>query len=222
MINIAIDGHAGSGKSVLARGIAERLNYRVLNTGALYRAMACAYRESGLKGVDNDKINQFIENINISVKFIDDVQHVFVNGKDYTPHLREEEISILSSEISPYQQLRDKVVDLQRDFAKYNNCVMEGRDIATNVLPNAQIKIFLTASPEKRAMRRYLEMKDKGNITFEQVLSDLKERDYRDEHRAVAPLVPAKDSIILDNGDLTLEGTIDKAIELINAKLQKK
>lgn len=222
MINIAIDGHAGSGKSVLARGIAERLNYRVLNTGALYRAMACAYRERGLKGVDNNKIDEFLKDINISVEFINDVQHVFVNGKDYTPHLREEEISVLSSEISPYQQLRDKVVDLQRDFAKYNNCVMEGRDIATNVLPNAQIKIFLTASPEKRAMRRYLEMKDKGNITFEQVLSDLKERDYRDEHRAVAPLVPAKDSIILDNGDLTLEGTIDKAIELINAKLQKK
>lgn len=219
MINVAIDGHAGSGKSVLAKGIAERLKFRVLNTGALYRGMACAYRESGYKGVDNDKINEFVKDIKISVEFIDDVQHVFVNGKDYTPHLREEEISVLSSEISPYQQLRNKVVDLQRDFAKNNNCVMEGRDIATNVLPDAQIKIFLTASAEKRAMRRYLEMKDKDNVTFEQILKDIKERDYRDEHRAVAPLVPAKDSVILDNGDLTVEGTIDKAIEIINKKL---
>lgn len=222
MLNIAIDGHAGSGKSALAHGLAQRLGYKVLDTGALYRGMACAYRESGLGEVNEESINKFVKDIKVSVKFIDDLQHVFVNGKDYTAHLREPEISYLASKVSVYQNLRDKIVDLQRDFAANNNCVMEGRDIATNVLPNAHIKIFLTASAEKRAMRRYLELKDKENTTFEQVLKDLKERDYRDETRTIAPLKPAKDSVILDNGDLDVEGTIDRAVEIVNEKLKTK
>lgn len=221
MINIAIDGHAGSGKSVLAHGIAQRLNFKMLDTGALYRGLACAYREQKLGEVNETKINEFVKNIHVSVDFVDEVQHVFVNGKDYTSELREPEISDLSSQISIYPNLREKIIDIQRDFAAKNNCVMEGRDIATNVLPNAQIKIFLTADIEKRARRRFLEMKDK-TISFEQVLADLKERDRRDESRTIAPLKPSKDSVILDNGDLTVERTVDKAIEIINSKLNLK
>ena len=219
MINVAIDGYAGSGKSVLAHQVAERMGYKVLDTGALYRGLACAFKESKFKVASEKNVNKFIEDVFVQIKFVDSLQHVIVNGKDYTAHLREPEISNLASEISVFPKLRDKILDLQRDFAKNNDCVMEGRDIATIVLPNAQIKIFLTADVEKRAMRRYLEMKNKDEITYEKVLQDLKERDKRDETRQVAPLKPAKDSVILDNGDLTVEGTVERAIEIIKSKI---
>ncbi len=221
MINIAIDGYAGSGKSVLAHGLAQRLGYKVLDTGALYRGLACAFRAGDWGELNDANVDKFLKDVVVRVEFFGDKQHVFVGEVDYTSHLRESEISSLSSQISTFPKLREKILNLQREFAMKNNCVMEGRDIATNVLPFAQIKIFLTADVEKRAKRRYAEMKDKESISYEQVLEDLKERDRRDETREIAPLKPAKDSVILDNGDLSVEGTIDKAIEIVNEKLKK-
>lgn len=220
MLNIAIDGHVGSGKSTLAHGIAEKLNLKVLDTGAIYRGMACAYKESGRKEPNEKLIDEFIKDIEVRIEFIDDIQHVLVNNVDYTPFLRLEETSMLASKVSKFPNLRKKVLHIQRDFANENDCVVEGRDIGTEVLPNAQIKFFLTAGEEKRAMRRYLQIKDNPNSpSYEEILADLKKRDYNDEHRDVAPLKPAEDSIFLDNGNLTLEETIEKCVKIIKNKI---
>ena len=222
MLNIAIDGHVASGKSAVARAIAERLNIKVLDTGAIYRGLACAFKESTFDGVNEENVNQFIKNLKVEVKFLDDAQHVFVNEKDYTPWLRLEETSTYASLISPYPILRKKVMAIQRDFAKNNDCVMEGRDIGTEVLPNATIKFFVTAREEVRAKRRYDQLKDKGNVDYNQILEDLRARDYKDEHRTVAPLKPAEDSIILDTSDMTFEEVVEHCLALINKKNQLK
>lgn len=220
MINIAIDGHVGSGKSTLAKGLAKRLGFNVFDTGAIYRGLACEFKEKGYKSIDENTISDFISSVEVKIFFEDDVQHVVVNGHDHTPNLRREEISMLSAQISPFPVLRDKVKDLQRHFAKEYNCIMEGRDIGTVVLPNADVKFFITASEEVRAQRRFAQVKDKPNSpSYQEILNDLRERDYKDEHRTVAPLKPAKDAIILDTSNMTLDDTINKCIEIINNKL---
>lgn len=219
MLNIAIDGHVASGKSSVAKGIAKKLGIKVLDTGAIYRGLACAYKEMGLGDVSLPNIELFIERVNVSVVFQEDGQHVIINGKDYTSFLRLEETSSLSSQISPFPILREKVMLIQREFAKANDCVMEGRDIGTDVLPNADVKFFVTASEEVRAARRFAQVKESGSVTFQQVLADLKARDYKDENRKVAPLRPAKDSIIIDSGEMTLEETIEKCIDLIKQRM---
>lgn len=217
MLNIAIDGHVASGKSVVAKAIAKRLNIKVLDTGAIYRGLACEFKEKGLSEPNEKVVSEFIKDVDVAVEFIDEQQHVIVNKTDYTPYLRSEEISTLSSKISPYPALRGKVLEIQRAFAKENDCVMEGRDIGTDVLPNADIKLFITANAEVRARRRYEQVGD-GSVTFEKVLADLIERDYKDEHRSVAPLKPAQDSIILDTSNMTLEEVIEKCISIIKDK----
>ena len=220
MINIAIDGHVGSGKSTLARGLAKKLGFNVFDTGAIYRGLACEFKEKGYKSIDENTISDFISSVEVKIFFEDDVQHVVVNGHDHTPNLRREEISMLSAQISPFPVLRDKVKDLQRHFAKEYNCIMEGRDIGTVVLPKADVKFFITASEEVRAQRRFAQVKDKPNSpSYQEILNDLRERDYKDEHRTVAPLKPAKDAIILDTSNMTLDDTINKCIEIINNKL---
>ncbi len=220
MINIAIDGTVGSGKSTLARGIADRLGFHVLDTGAIYRALACSFRDEKHNKIDEQEVEEFIKDKNIEVFFVGKNQHVSVNAIDYTNMLREEEISNLASQISPNPVLREKVRELQQEFAKKYDCIIEGRDIATDVLPNADFKFFLTAKPEIRAMRRYQQSQEK-NISYGEVLKDLKERDYRDEHRMIAPLKPAKDSIIVDNSQMTLEQTIEYCLNIINKKYDK-
>lgn len=220
MINIAIDGHVGSGKSTLARGLAKKLGFNVFDTGAIYRGLACEFKEKGYKSFDENIISDFISSVEVKIFFEDDVQHVVVNGHDHTQNLRREEISMLSAQISPFPVLRDKVKDLQRHFAKEYNCIMEGRDIGTVVLPKANVKFFITASEEVRAQRRFDQVKDKPNSpSYQEILNDLRERDYKDEHRTVAPLKPAKDAIILDTSNMTLDDTINKCIEIINNKL---
>ena len=220
MINIAIDGHVGSGKSTLARGLAKKLGFNVFDTGAIYRGLACEFKEKGYKSIDENTISDFITSVEVKIFFEGDVQHVVVNGHDHTPNLRREEISMLSAQISPFPVLRDKVKDLQRHFAKEYNCIMEGRDIGTVVLPKADVKFFITASEEVRAQRRFDQVKDKPNSpSYQEILNDLRERDYKDEHRTVAPLKPAKDAIILDTSNMTLDDTINKCIEIINNKL---
>lgn len=219
MINIAIDGHAGSGKSTLAKAIAEKLKIKLFDTGAIYRGLACSFKESEFKELNADNVTKFIENVVVEIKFIDDKQHVIVNGTDWTPYLRKEEISTLASKIAVFPNLRRKMLQIQRDFASKNDCVMEGRDIGTEVLPNANVKIFVTAKPEVRAQRRFDQLVNKDDITFEKVLKDLIERDKIDETREISPLKPAKDSVLLDNSHLNLNETVDACIKIIKEKL---
>ena len=159
-----------------------------------------------------------VKNLEVEIEFKGDSQIVFVNGKDYTNKIRQEEISILTSLLAPYLSVREKVLSVQRKFAKDYNCVIEGRDIGTVVLPKANFKFFVTASEQTRAQRRYSQIKDKQKVTFDQILQDLQQRDYNDTHRKVAPLVPAKDAIILDTTDLTLGQTVEKCLEIIKGK----
>ncbi len=217
MLNIAIDGHASSGKSILAKLLAKKLNLKLFNTGEIYRAIACHYREMFDFEVNEKNINKLIENLKVKVEFEDDNQIVYVNDKVYTKFLREEEISLLASQISPFPQLREKVNSIQRQFANLNDCVMEGRDIGSEVLPNANYKFFITADVKVRAKRRHAQMAD---IDFQMVLEDLIKRDYSDEHRKVAPLKPAKDAIIIDNSELTIEETVEKCYNYINLGLK--
>lgn len=222
MYQIAIDGHSGSGKSAFAKGIAKELGFYHLNTGDIYRAMACAYKERGYSEVTEENVSQFIEKLKIDVVFEEGKQVVYIDEKQYTTQLRTEEISALSSMISPYKNLRAKVLQVQRDFASKNNVVMEGRDIGSTILPNANVKIFLTADVKVRAERRYKELpaEEKKKTSLEEVMEDLKERDYRDEHREVAPLCVAQGAVVLDNSNINLEQTIAKGLEIVREKIK--
>ncbi len=218
MLNIAIDGYVGSGKSTLAHELAKKMNLKVLDTGAIYRSITCFYQEKFGNLVSSDLVEELVKNLEVEIEFKGDSQIVFVNGKDYTNKIRQEEISILTSLLAPYLSVREKVLSVQRKFAKDYNCVIEGRDIGTVVLPKANFKFFVTASEQTRAQRRYSQIKDKQKVTFDQILQDLQQRDYNDTHRKVAPLVPAKDAIILDTTDLTLGQTVEKCLEIIKGK----
>ncbi len=220
MINIAIDGHVSSGKSTLAKGLAKALKLKVLDTGAIYRGLACAYKEGDYGEINQQNITHFLKNINVQVVFDGDKQLVIVNDKDYTPFLRLEEISSLSSSISPFKNLREVVTKIQRKFAQENDCIIEGRDIGTEILPNATIKLFVTATAEERARRRYLQVKDTGT-TFEKVLADLKERDRKDETREVAPLKIAKDAVVVDTTNMNLDDAIAYCVGIIQKKINK-
>lgn len=223
MFNVAVDGLGGCGKSTVAQGIAERLKFKVLNTGAIYRALACAYLDMGLGELSDKRVNEFACDLEIDVFFEGKDQHVIVNGKDYTPFLRKEEISKFSSMISPYPQLREVVRRVQKDFAKKHNCIIEGRGIGIDVLPDADLKFFLTATPEVRAMRRYVQIKDTPNApTFDDVLADLNARDYADEHREHGTNIPAKDAVILDTTNLTLEESLDIVEEIVRKRIKNK
>ena len=224
MLNIAIDGHVGSGKSTLSKGLAKRLNLRVLDTGAIYRGIACRFKAEGLKNhIDEGTINKFVEKLKVQVEFDGDLQRVIVDGVDYTPWLRKEETSVLTSKISPFPKIRDKVLDIQRDFAKKYDCVIEGRDIGTVVLPNADVKFFITASEKVRAQRRYDQIKNlPDSPSYDEILKDLRMRDYQDEHRKIAPLKPAEDSIIMDTSEMTLEQTIEKCVQIIQETRKEK
>lgn len=221
MFNIAIDGTTSSGKSTLSGQLSKRLGFKRLDTGAIYRGIACNYKRRNLGVVNENSIAQLLKHLEIQIKFKDDIQHVIVNGIDETDNLRTEEISMLTSLISPYKKIREKVLSLQRDFAQKNDCVMEGRDITTVVLPNADVKFYVTATPEERAKRRYLQYKDiPGAPTFEEVLADLKLRDERDEHRQYGKLAVAKDAVVIDTTGKTL-GEVTDICENIVRKIQK-
>ena len=221
MINIAIDGHVGSGKSTLAHCLAKKLGLKVLDTGAIYRSIACEYRKKYGLNIDSENIEKLVKNLNIEINFVNDTQHVSINGNDYFEQIRTEEISILTSKISPFVSIREKVLSVQRTFAQKFDCIIEGRDIGTVVLPYADYKFFVTASEEVRAKRRFDQIKDKQNVSYEQILKDLQIRDYNDTHRKVAPLIPAKDSIILDTSDFTLDQTVDMCVDIITKNKAK-
>ncbi len=220
MINVAIDGPAGAGKSTIAKAAAKKLGYIYVDTGALYRAVGVYSLRNGVDTTDGGAVAKTLPSVSVELKFQDGVQHVYLNGEDVSEEIRTPQASMAASHVSAVPAVRQFLFDLQRDIAAKNNCIMDGRDIGTVVLPHAQVKIFLTASPEARAKRRFIELQAKGaKDTFEQVLADLKQRDYNDSHREVAPLKPADDSVLVDTTALTLEASVEKVIEVIKEKL---
>ncbi len=220
MINVAIDGPAGAGKSTVARAAAQKLGYIYVDTGALYRAVGVYCLRKGIETTDADGVGAILSEITVELKFIDGVQHVFLNGDDVSTEIRLPEASMAASNVSAIPAVRAFLFDLQRNIAAKNNCIMDGRDIGTVVLPNAQVKIFLTADDTERAMRRYKELQEKGSsVTYQEVLDDLRVRDYNDSHREIAPLKPAEDSVIVNTTNYTLEESINKIVQTVEEKL---
>lgn len=220
MINVAIDGPAGAGKSTVARAAAQKLGYIYVDTGALYRAVGVYCLRNGIETTDAQNVGAILNEITVELKFIGGVQHVFLNGDDVSTEIRLPEASMAASNVSAIPSVRAFLFDLQRDIAAKNNCIMDGRDIGTVVLPNAQVKIFLTADDTERAMRRYKELQEKGStVSYQEVLDDLRVRDYNDSHREIAPLKPAEDSVIVNTTKYTLEESINKIVETVEEKL---
>lgn len=216
MINVAIDGPAGAGKSTIAKAAAKELNFIYVDTGALYRTISLSAVRNGIID-DNEKIVQMLDDIRVTLGFADDgTQCVYLNDEDVSAFIRTPEISMGASKVSAIPEVRAFLLDLQRNIAKENNVIMDGRDIASVILPNANPKIFLFASPECRAERRYKELVEKGEkVTFEEVLADVNQRDYQDSHRDIAPLKPTDESVMADTSKLTLEESINLIINII-------
>lgn len=222
MISIAIDGPAGAGKSTIAKAVAKQLEYIYVDTGALYRSIALNAINSGTNTDNEAEINELLSNTKVEIKFIDGEQRVFLNSQDVSDKIRTTEVSMMASKVSAIAAVRDFLLELQRGLARKNNVIMDGRDIGTVVLPQAQVKIFLTASAQCRAKRRYKDYLAAGNTkeSYEQILADIQQRDYNDSHRAVAPLKPAEDSVIVDTSDDTLEQSVEKITAVVNSKIK--
>ena len=220
MINDAIDGPAGAGKSTIAKSAAKELGFIYVDTGALYRAVAYNAVKNGV--IDDEQgIISMLDDTKVELKYVEDVQSVSLNGEDVSGFIRTPEISMGASKVSAIPQVREFLLNLQREIAKTNNVIMDGRDIATVVLPDAEGKIFLFASPECRAERRYKELVEKGeNVSFDDVLKDVNQRDYQDSHREIAPLKPSEESIMADTSELTLQESIDLIVNTIKEKIQ--
>lgn len=221
MINVAIDGPAGAGKSTIAKAAAKELGFIYVDTGALYRTVALNAVWQG--AIDStDKIVDMLNTTDVKLGFGEDgAQRVYLNGEDVSDLIRTPEISMGASKVSAIPEVRAYLLDLQRNIARENNVIMDGRDIATVVLPDANPKIFLFASPECRAERRYKELVEKGaSVTFEEVLSDVNQRDYQDSHRDIAPLKPTDNSVMADTSKLTLEQSIQLIINIIKENIQ--
>ena len=221
MINIAVDGPAGAGKSYLARQIAKRLGYIYVDTGALYRAIALFMTENNIDVSDASMVNGKLNEVKVELEYGNDgEQKVILCGKDVSTQIRLPHISMAASTVSAIPEVRAFLLSLQRNMAKTYNVVMDGRDIGTVILPDAQVKIFLCANENARAKRRYLELKEKGvETTLEQVEAEMSLRDKNDSTRKVAPAIAAADAVILDNSDLDREGTIEAALKIIEEKL---
>ena len=221
MTAVAIDGPAGAGKSTAARAAAKRLGFVYVDTGALYRAVGCHMRALGIPAWDARQVEKALEGLEVSLEFSEGGQHVLLNGRDVTGELRTPEASLAASQFSALPCVRSFLFGLQQQLAERHSVVMDGRDIGTVVLPKAQVKVFLTASPEERARRRFEEMRQKGeNAEYQQVLEELQQRDYQDAHRAVAPLKPAEDAVLLDTTGLSLQDVVERLVALVNEKLK--
>lgn len=220
-IAIAIDGPAGAGKSSLSKEVAKELSFIYVDTGALYRTIGLATSRKGISKDDKDGIVSLLDEIEVKLAFNDEgTQIVLLNGEDVSGFIRTPQASMYASAVSAIPEVRAFLLDLQRNMAKNDNVIMDGRDIGTVVLPDAKIKIFLTASAEKRAMRRYKENIEKGiEVSYEEVLNDVNERDYNDSHRAIAPLKPADDSVIVDTSDYDFEGSKNLLLKVIRERM---
>lgn len=217
-INVAIDGPAGAGKSTIAKLAAKKKNFIYVDTGAMYRAMTLACIRKGLTADDEKEVIDTCNNVDVRLEYVDGEQHVLLNGENVNPYIRTEEVSQMTSAVSAFPKVREKLLELQREIAKKENVIMDGRDIGSNILPDADIKIYLTASVSTRARRRYLEQVEKGyDVKIEDIEKDIEERDYRDSHRECAPLTIAKGATVIDSSDMTIEEVVNKIIEMIEA-----
>ncbi len=217
MINIAIDGPAGAGKSTISRKAAAALGYIYIDTGALYRTIGLVALRAGVSLSDPEAIAALLtEELLVELRFVDGEQHMFLNGEDVSADIRTPDASLAASAVSAVPAVRAYLFDLQKKMAHENNCIMDGRDIGTVVLPDAQVKIFLTASPEARAKRRYDELIEKGmDVKYEDILNDVVARDYADSHRDIAPLKPAEDAIMVDTSGEDLKTSVKKLVSII-------
>ncbi len=214
-INIAIDGPAGAGKSTIARLVAKKLDYIYVDTGAMYRAMALHCIRAGLKAEKKEQIEECCGTCSVDIEYVNGEQNVLLNGENVGAYIRTEEVSQMTSAISVYPKVREKLLDLQRNVAKNNCVIMDGRDIGSFVLPNADLKIYLTASVQTRANRRYLEQTEKGlDVKLEDIEKEIEERDYRDMHREIAPLVVADTAVVVDSSDMTIEQVTEKIVNM--------
>ena len=218
---IAIDGPAGAGKSTIAKRLAKELGYHYVDTGALYRTVAYFLDLLGVSPKDADGVERYIDELTVKIEYDEEgKQHMIMNGMDVTGEIRTQDISQKASLVSAHPLVREALLDMQRDVARENNVIMDGRDIGTVVLPKADVKIFLTASAEVRAKRRTDELLAKGQkAEFETVLKEIQQRDYQDTHREIAPLKMAKDSIKLDTSDLDIEGVVAAMKKIIGEKI---
>ena len=212
--NIAIDGPAGAGKSTIAKRVAKELGYIYVDTGAMYRAMAVFFLKKGIRPEETDQIQKTCKNAVVTIAYEDNVQQVYLNGEDITSELRKEEVGKMASKSSAVKEVREQLLELQRELAEKENVVMDGRDIGTNILPNADTKIYLTASVETRAKRRFLELQEKGEqCVLEEIARDIEERDHRDMTRKIAPLKQAEDAVYIDSSDMTIDEVVDAILK---------
>ena len=218
---IAIDGPAGAGKSTMAKRLAKELGYMYVDTGAIYRTVAYFFDLWGVSPKDIDGITRYIDELNINIEYDEDgLQHMIMNGMDVTNDIRTQEISQKASLVSAHAIVREMLLDMQRDVAKAYNVIMDGRDIGTVVLPKANVKIFLTASPEVRAKRRTDELTAKGQkADYNKILQEIKQRDYQDSHREIAPLKLARDSVKLDTSDMNIDEVIAEMKRIVGEKI---
>ncbi len=220
-VAIAIDGPAGAGKSTIARILAKELQYIYVDTGALYRAVGYYMLEHGVSPDDAEAVVAQLPNVEVSLQFVNGEQQVMLNGENVSGCIRTPAVSMAASTVSAIPAVRQFLFDLQQNMAKTNNVIMDGRDIGTVVLPWADVKIFLTASPEARARRRFIELQEKGDpATYEEVLADMKQRDYNDTHRETAPLKQAEDAVLADTSDITLEQSVELLKSIVKERLQ--
>ena len=214
--SVAIDGPAGAGKSTIAKRVAKEKDFIYIDTGAMFRAMAIHFLRCGIAPDDHEKISEAVKDITVTISYVNGEQNVFLNGENVTGKLRTEEVGNMASASSVNGDVRKKLLELQRKLAASANVVMDGRDIGTVVLPNADVKVYLTASVEVRAQRRYKELIEKGQAAdLEQIKKDIEERDYRDMNRDIAPLRQAEDAVLVDSSYMSIDENVQAILDLI-------
>ena len=218
-VSVAVDGPAGSGKSTITKMVAKSLGFNYVDTGAMYRALTYNFLSNGLDKLEEETIKELLNKIEFRVEYVEGVQHVYVNDEEVSDKIRTAEVSKFTSLFAKSPAVRDFLIDTQRNLANTNNIIMDGRDIASVVLPNADVKIFLTASVEERARRRVLDFERQGieNVDFEKVKEDIKARDWQDENRDIAPLVKVDSATLLDTTSLTIDEVVGKMTELVKS-----
>lgn len=218
--NIAIDGPAGAGKSTIARAAASKLGFIYVDTGALYRSIGLYCLNNNIETTDRTEVERILPDISVQLKYLDGVQRVILNENDVSEEIRKPECSMAASNVSAIPVVREFLFELQRKMARENDVIMDGRDIGTVILPDAEVKIFLTASPEERANRRFKELVEKGNNPdYDELLKEINQRDYNDMHRETAPLKQADDAILFDTTTLGKDEVVDELLKIISGKL---